>query len=120
LFGLYNRVQGAGASLLLAAARPPAALGIELPDLRSRLQALLVLSLTPPGDDDRLQALVRQAHSRGMTLEAEVARYILNRAPRGMQELVAVLERLDRSSLAAGRRLSIPFVRETLGWAVDS
>ena len=120
LFGLYNRVHGAGASLLLAAVRPPVALGIELPDLRSRLQALLVLGLAPPDDDDRSQALVLQARARGMTLEPDVARYILARAPRGMSELVAALDRLDRSSLAAGRRLSIPFVREALGWVGDS
>lgn len=117
LFALYNRVQGAGASLLVAAASPPGALGIVLADLRSRLQAMLVLALAPPPDDEaRLAILSAQCRARGMSLEPEVARFILARAPRGVRELVALAERLDRASLAAGRRLSVPFVREVLGW----
>lgn len=120
LFGLYNRVLASGASLLVSAARPPGALAIALPDLRSRLHALLVIALVPPDDEARLQALVVQARARGITLEPEVARYILARAPRAMRELLGVLERLDRGSLTAGRRLSIPFVREVLGWQGES
>jgi chromosomal replication initiation ATPase DnaA len=52
-----------------------------------------------------------------MTLDEDVARYILSRAARhGGGGGLAVLDLLDARSLAAGRRLSIPFVREALGW----
>jgi len=120
LFGLYNRVLGAGASLLVAATLPPAALACGLPDLRSRLQSMLVLALAPPDDAARAEILATQARARGMALEPDVARYILVRAPRGLSDLLGVLERLDQVSLAAGRRLSIPFVREALGWKGES
>ena len=63
--------------------------------------------LVAAGWGDRLDSLV---------LEPEVGRYILARAPRAMPALLALLDRLDAGSLAAGRRLSIPFVRECLGW----
>lgn len=116
LFHLYNRVQEQRAVLLMAARLPPASLPVALPDLRSRLQALLVLPLAAPDDDALLAALVLRAHGRGLVLEPEVGRYILARAPRAMPALLALLDRLDAGSLAAGRRLSIPFVRECLGW----
>jgi len=74
------------------------------------------LPLALPDDEALLAALVLRAHRRGMTLEEDVARYILSRAPRGMTELMAVLDLLDARSLQAGRRLSIPFVREALAW----
>ncbi len=116
IFHLYNRLLESGASLLVAARLPPASLAVRLPDLRSRLQALLVLPLALPDDESLPGALVLRAHRRGMTLDQEVARYILSRAPRGMTELIALLDVLDARSLAAGRRLSIPFVREALDW----
>lgn len=116
LFGLYNRLQAGRGSLLVASRLPPAALAIALPDLRSRLQALLVIAVAPPDDAARMGALQLLARTRGLALEPEVARYILARAPRGMEALVGVLDALDQRSLAAGRRLSIPFVREVMGW----
>ena len=116
LFHLYNALQAAGVSLLVSARLPPAMLPVVLPDLRSRLQSLLVLPLALPDDEALLAALMLRARSRGMTLEAEVGRYILSRATRSMADLVAVLDVLDARSLSAGRRLSIPFVREALGW----
>ena len=118
LFHLYNGVLERHGSLLVAARLPPALLAVSLPDLQSRLQALLVLPLALPDDEAMLAALVLRARGRGITLDNEVARYILTRAPRSMDALVAVLDQLDTRSLEAGRRLSIPFVREALGWQV--
>ena len=116
VFHLFNRVADRHGSLLAAATQPPSALPVALPDLRSRLQSMLVLSLAPPDDAGRAEVLTGQARARGMTLEPGVADYILGRAPRSLPELIAILERLDLHSLEAGRRLSIPFVRETMGW----
>jgi DnaA family protein len=45
-----------------------------------------------------------------------VARYILHRGPRRLDELFIILETLDRASLIAQRRLTIPFVKQVLGW----
>ncbi len=56
----------------------------------------------------------RLAQRRGLELPTEVARYLLARCPRDPRALVALVERLDRDSLAEQRRLSIPFVRRRL------
>lgn len=114
LFTLYNSLRDAGKSLLVAADRPPAALAEMLPDLRSRLGAMLVYQLHPLDDEGRLDALSRKAQARGMELPEEVGRYLLARVSRDMRDLNALLDALDAASLAQQRRLTIPFVRKQL------
>ena len=57
-----------------------------------------------------------RARQRGLALEPGVARYITARARREPGALVALLERLDEASMQSGRPLSLPFVRQTMGW----
>ena len=47
-------------------------------------------------------------------LDADVLRYLLGRGPRETGGLLALVAELDRLSLVAGRRLTIPFVRQVL------
>ncbi|MCW8918642.1 MAG: DnaA regulatory inactivator Hda [Gammaproteobacteria bacterium] len=111
LFHLYNRMRDAGHRLIVVGNAPPAALGIALPDLLSRLGWGPVFQLQPLSDSEKSAALRLRANQRGMELPAEVADYLLNHASREMPDLIALLERLDEGSLAAQRRLTIPFVR---------
>jgi DnaA family protein len=111
LFHLYNRMRDAGHRLVVAGNAPPAALGIVLPDLLSRLGWGPVFQLQPLGDGEKAAALRLRARLRGMELPGEVADYLLNHASREMHDLIALLERLDTGSLAAQRKLTIPFVR---------
>lgn len=114
LFHLYNRLTAAGHQLLVTAAVSPAALDIRLPDLRSRLGWGPVFQLQPLADSAKRQALQQRAAARGLSLDDEVADYLMKRCPRDMASLFALLEGLDDASLAAQRRLTIPFVREYL------
>ncbi len=115
LFHLYNRLRDAGATLLATGPSPPAALPLTLPDLRSRLAWGMVFQLHPLRDEEKLAGLQQRARARGLELPEAVGRYLLQRCPRDMGSLLAILERLDRASLAARRRLTIPFVRDVLG-----
>ena len=114
LFALYNRVRDAGRRLAITADRGPAQLPIALPDLRSRLAWGEAYRLQPLSDADKLTLLAQEAARCGLELSPEVARYILDRAPRDLPSLLALLERLDHAALAAQRRLTLPFVREQL------
>jgi DnaA family protein len=111
LFHLYNRVRDAGNRMVVAGNGAPAALGVVLPDLLSRLGWGPVFQLQPLDDREKAAALRLRAGQRGMELSTEVADYLLNHASRDMHDLFALLERLDEGSLAAQRRLTIPFVR---------
>lgn len=111
LFHLYNRMRDGGRRMVVAGNAAPAALGIELPDLVSRLGWGPVFQLQPLSDEQKSAALRLRARQRGMELSVEVADYLLNHASRDMHDLYALLERLDEGSLAAQRKLTIPFVR---------
>ncbi|MEW6352976.1 MAG: DnaA regulatory inactivator Hda [Pseudomonadota bacterium] len=114
LFHLYNRMRDSGAHLVMAGNAPPAELGLNLPDLSSRLLWGLSLQLRLLGDEEKLAALRRRAQGRGFDVPEEVARFLLRRAPRDMATLFALLERLDQASLAQQRKLTVPFVSELL------
>jgi DnaA family protein len=114
LFRLFNTLREAAGRLVVSAGCPPGALQISLADLRSRLGWGLTLGLRPLQDDALAEALRHAASARGLRLDAEVARYILERCPRHLPTLLRLLEDLDRASLAAQRALTIPFVKSRL------
>jgi len=114
LFGLVNQILDASRRLIVAATMPPRQCPIELPDLASRLTRLPVFQVNPLADDDRAAALKLRAHHRGLELPDDTARYLLTRNRRDMSSLYALLDTLDRESLRAQRRLTIPFVRDVL------
>jgi DnaA family protein len=116
LFGLYNRAREQGCKLLIAARGAPRTLEVQLADLQSRLSWGGVYHLSLATDEEKRAILRFRAERRGLELSAEVAVYIVNRAPRDLGQLLALLERLDRASLAQQRPLSIPFVKQTLNW----
>ena len=116
LFHLFNRLRDAGRRLLLAADTAPRELPIQLADLQSRLTLALVFQLQSLSDEDKLRALQLRASRRGLQLSDEVGRFILTRGERSMSALFELLERLDQASLQAQRKLTIPFLKETLGW----
>jgi len=114
LFHAYNRIQAAGHHLVITASASPAGLMIQLPDLHSRLSWGPVFQLQPLADQAKRQALQQRASNRGVSLEDEVADYLMKRCPRDMASLFHLLDDLDEASLAAQRRLTIPFVRDYL------
>lgn len=114
LFHLFNRCRDGHARLLLGASAAPARLGLLLPDLASRLGWGLVFHVRPLGDGQLVDALRLRARQRGLELPEEVARYLLRHYRRDMTSLSSLLQRLDRASLTAGRRLTVPFVRQWL------
>jgi DnaA family protein len=114
LFDLYNRARAEGSALLFAADAAPAQLGIELPDLRSRLGACTQFALKLLDDDERRIVLKAQAASRGIELDDSVLDWLFTRYARDLGALLDLLDKLDQASLAAKRRITIPFLREFL------
>lgn len=114
LFHLFNRLRAAGHRLLASGAGRPADLGLQLEDLVSRLQWGLVLRLQDHDDAQKAASLHFHAKLRGLELPDETARYLLMHYPRELPTLFRLLDRLDQASLAAQRRLTVPFVRQIL------
>lgn len=114
LFDLYNRARAGGARMLFAASAVPAELGLGLPDLVSRLAMCTQYALRPLDDAGRRAMLRLLAGRLGLRLDDEVLDWWFARQPRDPVSLVALLQRLDRATLAAQRRVTIPFLRELL------
>lgn len=116
LFHLYNRVRDNNTGRLLMAGRqPPSGSGIHLPDLRSRLAFSLTYQMHELDDELKITALCQRASQKGFELPQSVALFMLNRCARNMHSLLAMLESLDKASLAAKRRITVPFVKATMG-----
>ncbi len=116
LFSFFNAMRDSGRRVVMAANKGPRELPVQLPDLQSRLNWGLVYQVQPLDDASKQKALQMRARGRGLELTDEVAQYILHRAPRSTHELFKTLDRLDEASLAEQRRLTIPFVKQTLGF----
>ena len=115
LFDAHNRARAAGVALVYAARDIPDAIGLTLPDLRSRLGQCTRITLAPLDDDGRRDVLQQRAQRRGLVLEDAALEWLLKRVGRELGGLTALLDQLDRASLAAQRRVTVPFLRETLG-----
>ncbi len=114
LFRLFNLLRDLGGRLLVSADRPQPELPVALADLKSRLCWGPGFRLMPLGDADLSGAFIHLARGRGLELQEEAAQFILRRSPRDLHSLQRLLDALDRASLAAQRRLTVPFLREIL------
>lgn len=114
LFDFHNRARSAGSALLYTAQIAPDALALSLPDLRSRLSQCARITLSPLDDDGRRQVLQERAQRRGLVLDDAALDWLLKRVGRDLAGLTALLDQLDRASLAAQRRVTVPFLKQTL------
>lgn len=116
LFHLYNRVRDNQQTILIMTGKhAPLQSPLQLCDLRSRLAGSLVLQINELNDQDKMNTLKLRARKRGFELSNSVGQFLLNRCARNMHDLHCLLDRLDKASLTAQRKITIPFVKATLG-----
>lgn len=98
LFHLVNLAGREGGGLLMTARTRPAAWPAELPDLRSRLNALFVAEIEAP-DDAVLEGVLRKFfRERSIRPPAEVFPYLLRRMARSIPEAREVVRRMDEAA----------------------
>lgn len=114
LFDFHNRARSAGIALLYTAQATPGQLPLVLPDLRSRLSQCTRIVLAALDDAGRCEVLRERAQRRGLAMDDAAYDWLLRRVGRDLAGLTALLDRLDRASLAAKRRITVPFLREVL------
>ncbi len=119
LFDFHNRARSNGHSgkvgVLYTARATPDALALTLSDLRSRLAQCTRIALSAIDEDGRRNVLRARAQRRGMVIEDAALDWMLRRVDRDLVSLTALLDQLDRASLAAQRRITVPFLREVIG-----
>lgn len=115
LLSLTDGLRAHGGRLLAADRNPPRDVGLTLADLTSRLAWGGAVAATELDDRDKQALLTERAAQRGMELPSATARWLLRHGERDVPALMRVLDTLDHASLAAHRRLTIPFVKQALG-----
>lgn len=114
LFHCFNQLQDAGCQLLLTSRYNPASIELTLPDLRSRIATGLIYQLNVASDMGKQKIMQLQSKARGFDMPDEVAQYLLRHHSRDLIELMHCLHALDKASMVAQRRLTIPFVKQIL------
>lgn len=114
LFHAINAVRASGSSMLITARRFPAAWGVALPDLASRLKAAATIEIGEP--DDRLLAgvIAKLFADRQVEVEPHVVEYLVRRIERSLATAIRVVERLDRTALEQQTRISRALAAEAI------
>ncbi len=119
-FNFFNRHRDKDHQLLLSSSTPPQYLTIALADLKTRLNWGLTLKVDELTDQDSLAALNFKADSMGFKISPEVGRFLITHYARDLPSLWALLAAADQASLAAKRRLTIPFLKQLIKNRADS
>ncbi len=114
IFSLYEKVMSQWGAMIVSGTLPPAAINFELRDLQSRLMSGGVFALQKLTDDAKVAALKFRAQKRGFDLEDRVVDFIMTHYDRNTSALFALLERIDRTSLAEHRKITVPFIKTLL------
>jgi len=113
LFNLHNRIKAGNGTLLASGNAAPPQLALRA-DLMTRLGAGLVYHVHGLNEEEKVAALRRHAQARGFELSSEVVAYLLRHVQRDLPSLLALLDALDRYSLASRRAITLPLLRELL------
>lgn len=111
---LINHARARGDYVLLLASGPAGAMRYTLPDLRSRLAMLPAVALGAPDDALLMGVLAKAFADRQLRIAPEVLSFAVARLERSYAAAQQFAERMDRESLARGRAVTLPLVREAL------
>ena len=104
-----------GKLLLIATNTAPEKIQYALPDLRTRLLWGTNFTLTALGDEDKFTAIENHLKAIGLGYSEDAVHFLLNRTTRNMYDLSQVINALDKASLQSKRKITIPFIKSTLG-----
>lgn len=114
LFNAWNRAQESGAALLLVSRWRPADWNIDLPDLRSRLGAALLLEISPPDDEMIEQLLQKQLADRGAAISIDALSYVKRRVERSYAAIEAFARNANALAMAENAPVNLPLVKRVL------
>ena len=116
LMAVYEALLSSRGRLLVGHSQSVLHTHLNLADLRSRLLALPHFSVVPLQDDDKAKLLRLRAQQCGYGISDAVLTYWLRRGPRRVDQLLEDLARLNVATLREQRLLTIPLLKEVLGY----
>ena len=114
MFHLLNRSRAGGYFVMITSREFPAAWGIGLPDLASRLKLAHLVELGEP-DDELLAAIVFKLFAdRQMQISPQLARYLVMRMERSLGAANALVDWMDREALSRKTKVNRKLAAEAL------
>jgi chromosomal replication initiation ATPase DnaA len=114
LFHLLNLVREHKLSMLLTSRAAPGELDVTLPDLRSRLRALPLVTIAPPDEPLLKAVLVKHFADRQISVEPHVIAHIALHMEQSMEAAAAIVADIDRAAMASHRKVTRALAAEVL------
>lgn len=113
---IYQSLYAVGGEMLVCHEQSARGVEFDLPDLNSRMRGFAHFALVPLRDEGKAEVLTQRARAKGYDLPEAVLEYWLRRGPRDLSTLVRDLERLDQATLTHQRLLTVPLLKQVLGY----
>tara|TARA_Y100000748_G_scaffold44495_1_gene33152 strand:- start:14609 stop:15316 length:708 start_codon:yes stop_codon:yes gene_type:complete len=111
---LFNEIRDNKNSIIISSKISPNNIKIDLDDLKSRLVWGHVFKIKAADDELKIKILKKEANERSFNLNDDVVEFLIRRSNRDLTSLIEILDEIDRSSLAAKRKITVPFVKELI------
>ena len=111
---LYNELRDNHHSLIISADISATNIALEVDDLKSRLSWDQVYQIKSPTDELKIEILKQKAEARSFELSDDVIEFLIRRVDRNLGSLIKILDEIDHASLAAKRKVTVPFVKELI------
>lgn len=121
LLHLLNICRERGIPVLLAARQSPSRWTVGLPDLASRLRAILAVEVSQPDEPMLLQLVVRLLAERQLAFAPGLPTWLVRHVERSADALRRAVDQLDHAALAAAQGPITPiFAGKVLGPGADA
>lgn len=120
LFHLINMMREREGHLLIAAREAPARWTVGTADMRSRMAAAPLLTLSDPEDELLAAVLTKLFADRGMIPGVGVIAYVVGRIPRTFDAARALVAAMDHISLTEQKGATLPIARKALSTLFDT
>jgi chromosomal replication initiation ATPase DnaA len=114
LFHLLNLVREHKLSMLLTSRVAPGELTLGLPDLRSRLRALPLVTVAPPDEALLKAVLVKHFIDRQLAVEPPVIGYLALHMEQSMEAAATIVAEIDRVAMTSHRKVTRALAAEVL------
>jgi chromosomal replication initiation ATPase DnaA len=114
LFHLFNLVRERKLSMLLTSCIPPGGINVRLPDLRSRLRAVPLVTIAPHDAALLRTVLVKHFADRQLVVEPHVINHIALHMEQSMEAAAMIVAEIDRAAMATHRKVTRALAAEVL------
>lgn len=118
LFHFYNHLMSIKGNLLLLSHEAPAHWKISLPDLRSRLNAMPAIKISPPDETLLTQVIQKLFTDLQLKVDEAVIHFLTKHMERSFESARLWTTALNTFALTHKRGITIPVVREILSQAI--